>query len=905
MASFTDQISQFNPYVQQLPVDAMVQVGMQKQAQYDQGVQKIQSYVDNIAGLDVIKPIHKEYLQSKLNELGGKLKTVAAGDFSNAQLVNSIGGMTTQIVKDPTIQNAVYSTQKVRKVQSDMESAKKSGKGSIENDWWANTQINSWINDGDSNTSFNGEYTEYIDLDKKLRELGSKLKDSENSTDIPWKTDADGRILYYSPVKDAKGNVIKMNVSLDPKSGTPQIDDAMKRIKTKGVSAQKILNNFYDSLSENEKQQLKITGNYHYQGATKETFKKDIVNTYNSAKKMLSEQVVDWAVKLKTDNNLTDAQQDEIKANITNASKKLSDGTFENEIAQKTAEIDNIKDLSEYKYSLYTEKYLTNLAKDLANESKVIEIMNNPYVQADMEKQKLQFSVNKARQEHSEFLMTYGLSVARFNSEDEERKYKRAQDEAKKRGLQPITTPGGLGTDVKAPTLDDLNTDISSTEKSIKTLDATYASQLFPELSNKKNILSITVKDGKTVTEYISEKQSALNKLNSDYNIDPKLIKGSGQKEYVERRRAFDIELGQKGNLFLNVLNGSKKFDNVISDALKSEDGINFANGKQLYSAEELFNVSNTSRRFIKYSGGNVLPGFGQAQQKITFDSEGFINQYKGTKYEPIANAYVKRMTGQPLTPTEQSMYNRATSIGVKYQPVLTDIVNQKFKYQSDELAKKMPERQVTVGTLNMSNEADKVHIENLIGNKFEEYTKNGQVDVQSKGLFDPTIITTLQKDPQTKYTIEKKYDGSANLILNNGKTRQVVPMNSSEFGAYFTDYAVNSPADNFKYAIMASPNHTTNLSGGEDPVNAYITGHTIGGLASTPLAGKTRLDIIGSPNNTGGANDKYDVLMYFNDNGIWKKAILNQKGYVTEDGVLGILNNIGPATVQSLLKQK
>jgi hypothetical protein len=129
--------------------------------------------------------------------------------------------------------------------------------------------------------------------------------------------------------------------------------------------------------------------------------------------------------------------------------------------------------------------------------------------------------------------------------------------------------------------------------------------------------------------------------------------------------------------------------------------------------------------------------------------------------------------------------------------------------------------------------------------------------------------------------------------------------MNSSEFGAYFSDYAVNSPADNFKYAIMASPNRTTNLNGKPDPVNAYMTGYTIGGLSNTPLAGKTRLDIEGSVNNTGGANDKYQVRMYFNDNGIWKSAILNQQGYVTEDGVLGILKNIGPATVESLLKQK
>ena len=45
MASFTDNIPQFNPYVQQLPVEAMVSVGMEKQRRYDEGLQKIQSNI--------------------------------------------------------------------------------------------------------------------------------------------------------------------------------------------------------------------------------------------------------------------------------------------------------------------------------------------------------------------------------------------------------------------------------------------------------------------------------------------------------------------------------------------------------------------------------------------------------------------------------------------------------------------------------------------------------------------------------------------------------------------------------------------------------------------------------------------------------------------------------------------
>ena len=106
MASYTDSIPQFNPYVQQLPVEAMVQVGMEKQKRYDEGIQKIQTSIDNIAGLDVATDVDKAYLQSKLNQLGNDLRIVGAGDFSNFQLVNSVNGMTNQIVKNRNILNS-------------------------------------------------------------------------------------------------------------------------------------------------------------------------------------------------------------------------------------------------------------------------------------------------------------------------------------------------------------------------------------------------------------------------------------------------------------------------------------------------------------------------------------------------------------------------------------------------------------------------------------------------------------------------------------------------------------------------------------------------------------------------------------------------------------------------------
>ena len=174
MASFTDNpqlLANFNPYVQQLPVDAMREVGMYKQGKYDEGVQKIQTSIDNVAGLDIIRDVDKGYLQSKLNTLGNSLKTVAAGDFSNFQLVNSTAGMANSISKDDSIQNAVMSTAKYRKGLKEMEAANKEGKGAASHDWLFKTDANDWFKSQDVNKSFDSGYKQYSNYSKNAQEV--------------------------------------------------------------------------------------------------------------------------------------------------------------------------------------------------------------------------------------------------------------------------------------------------------------------------------------------------------------------------------------------------------------------------------------------------------------------------------------------------------------------------------------------------------------------------------------------------------------------------------------------------------------------------------------------------------------------------------------------------------------
>ena len=157
MASYLDNIPTFNEYVEQRPQDEMLKVGLFKQQRYEEGVQRIQKSIDNIAGLDVVRDVDKKYLQSKLNSLGSQLSGVAGGDFSNFQLVNTVDGMTNQLVKDPNILNAVGSAAKYRKQLENQEKINVDGKGSQSNDWDFNRRVQQWY-DGGLEDSFNAQF---------------------------------------------------------------------------------------------------------------------------------------------------------------------------------------------------------------------------------------------------------------------------------------------------------------------------------------------------------------------------------------------------------------------------------------------------------------------------------------------------------------------------------------------------------------------------------------------------------------------------------------------------------------------------------------------------------------------------------------------------------------------------
>lgn len=301
MASFTDAIPQFNPYIQQLPVEAMVTVGMEKQQRYDQGIQRIQSQIDQVAGLSIVRPQDKEYLQSKLNELGTKLKTVAAGDFSNYQLVNSVAGMASTIMKDPVVLAGVQSTQNIKNNEKLMEEARQKNELNPANLDFYNKKLSAYessplVDEKGKPIVFNAKYDPFFDVDKFTRETFEAVKPDGFSYDEIF-------------TKDEKGNTV--------------YSPTMTRLKKEGRFPQKVKETIDQIFSDPRvAQQLQITGEYNYKGYSPEMMKQKISTQESAVLAAQNFQIAE--LTLSKNGAKTDEQKKQIDDQIAKIQSSIS-----------------------------------------------------------------------------------------------------------------------------------------------------------------------------------------------------------------------------------------------------------------------------------------------------------------------------------------------------------------------------------------------------------------------------------------------------------------------------------------------------------------------------------------------------------------------------------------------------
>lgn len=410
MASWTDKIPTFNPYVAQLPVEAMVTVGMEKQKRYDEGIQKIQTSIDNVAGLDIVRDVDKNYLQSKLNQLGNDLKGVAAGDFSNFQLVNSVNGMTNQLVKDRNVQNAVGSSARYRKEVNNKDSLNKEGKGSPSNDWLFNKEAGDYLNSQDLNASYTGSYNPYTNYRK-------------NALDVIKNLTGDSTLKDDAFTVDAKGNLV--------------ISDAITRTKLAGIPAEKVQEALLVGLTPADFKQMEIDGRYNYSNIDDQTFANDINSSFKAKYDGFAEQRRVLANAIDSTNDAT--EKIKLKNQVDSLDKVLKNVTEEyNGISKSFAN----GDVESAKARLHTNNFINGFSKAFSHTETSQTVENNPYADIQMRRE-------VKDQDWKKFTLQYKQDEEHFRIgnlyKDADLKLKGEENDLKRKELEGY---GGLPSDI-------------------------------------------------------------------------------------------------------------------------------------------------------------------------------------------------------------------------------------------------------------------------------------------------------------------------------------------------------------------------------------------------------------------------------------------------------------------------
>lgn len=395
MASFTDTIPQFNPYIQQLPVEAMVTVGMEKQQRYDQGLQRIQSQIDQVAGLSIVRPQDKEYLQSKLNDLGSKLKSVAAGDFSNYQLVNSVAGMAGSVAKDANIISAVQSTAQRKALQEKIQKDTDAGKYNPANNYLFNQTDQEWFNDPNVGASYSGYYRTPIDVWGKIKDIAKEVGIDEKIVPNLFQTDEQGRYK-----RDADGN--------------PIINNVMVEETLRGKDSSKILNAFKSALTPADYEQLSTEGRYNFKDATPEQLAVIATSSADKSIKFNNGKIEFLKISLAEQQNK--AKTNEYDADLI---KSISDEIRYFEGLNTELQESKVKSLEAVsrnpeavKGMIYTNNYLSSMSETLSSKEISKKYSVNPWFTVGME-------INKFEQAQKQWNADYAIRLATNQREQE------------------------------------------------------------------------------------------------------------------------------------------------------------------------------------------------------------------------------------------------------------------------------------------------------------------------------------------------------------------------------------------------------------------------------------------------------------------------------------------------------
>lgn len=198
MASSFSPIRQYGEYIQPYDFNILAKGLEYKQTKFDANTAKVQEQIDQFANVDLAKSQDKEYLASRIQGLVNNLNQNSTNsNFESSGFVRNIQGQIKKVYDDNVI-NAISSTARARKLQSEIADIKKNSPSdyALQNEVFATRSLNQWMSDGQVGSVYGGgSYNPFYNIQKELLPV---LKNLHNFTDVKKVTKPDGNGYYVT-----------------------------------------------------------------------------------------------------------------------------------------------------------------------------------------------------------------------------------------------------------------------------------------------------------------------------------------------------------------------------------------------------------------------------------------------------------------------------------------------------------------------------------------------------------------------------------------------------------------------------------------------------------------------------------------------------------------------------------
>lgn len=313
MASYLSKVPDFGTYQPEVNAELYGKLLVKKEAEYQAGVQKIDSALNYVSALPVASERDRVYLQEKVDKITSEINRDVNVDWSNLSVQKLTSSHIKDIAKDPNVQMAVYNASKLKNGMKNLQEDEDVTEGkSILNKQAYLDDYNNWLQNGELGKTFKGEYNKFLD---PVDDFVKYYKDKNPDQKIEVKTAG----YQY----DEQGN-IKRGADGKPivnAQFATQEWDAIT-LKYKEIRPDEVERDFQNFIGMNPQyqKQLEINSKYKYKGVdalkTLEMLDSEIEkNIYN--KKQALESVTIELGTMKAD--------DKRKSQYLNISKNLQE----------------------------------------------------------------------------------------------------------------------------------------------------------------------------------------------------------------------------------------------------------------------------------------------------------------------------------------------------------------------------------------------------------------------------------------------------------------------------------------------------------------------------------------------------------------------------------------------------